>query len=184
MKLRLFNLSIRISKWVVIFIFVLAYWSGAVSVMQTVIYSDVNILSHINASYDFKMRELWGGYYDYIKFVKENTPSNASIIVPPQMFPWPSIGNVGLDRYFLFPRNLVNGSLNGPIDISSCNYVMLVWGEGGSDKNTYGWPKVPIKAEKVIYFDPATHTIVEHLGNFDSKMVSASNAWGLIKINK
>jgi hypothetical protein len=183
-KQKPFFRNVFVSRCIIIFIFVSVYLSGAVGVTQAVVFSDINVFSHINASYDFKMRELWGEYYDYAKFVKEYTPENASILVPPQKFPWASSGNVGVDRYFLFPRNLANGSFDGPLDVKSYDYVMLVWREWGGDESTFGWPKVPIQAEKIIYFDPVTYSTTERLGNYDPKLVSADKAWGLIKIKK
>jgi len=179
-----FFLNTPLFKLVIVFIFTMVLLDGAVMIMKVVVPNDIYILSHLNASYDFKMKERWGIYYDYIKFVKANTPGNASILVPPQKFPWPSSGNVGLDRYFLFPRNLRNGSYNEPIDLSKYDYVLLVWGEEGGVKSDYGWPKIFIKAEKIIYFDPITCAVTEKIENYNPKLVPASGSWGIIKVKQ
>ena len=173
-----------VSVAVIVFIFTIVLLDWIVVIMKVVVPNDIYILSHIKASYDFKMKERWGIYYDYIKFVKENTPENASILIPPQKFPWPSSGNVGLNRYFLFPRNMGNGSYNEPMDLRNYDYVLLVWGEEGGVKSDYGWPKIPLKAEKIIYFNPDTGAVTEKIENYDPKLVPVNGAWGIIKIKQ
>jgi hypothetical protein len=154
-----------------------------VNVLDSAIGSDIFVLTHLDYSYSDKMRESWGLYYDYIEFVKENTPENALILVPPQQTPWLSTGNVGLDRYFLYPRILVNGELNISKDLEKYDYVLLVWGEwNGADKNSYGWPREKIMADKIIYFNPATRKAREKSENFDPMLLPASGAWGVIKL--
>lgn len=170
-----------------ILIFIAAFINGAVKTVDAAIFTNIYVFSHLNASYDYKMTALdrWSNYYDYIKFVKENTPENAFILVPPQQLPWNSTGNVGLDRYFLYPRNLENGSLNEPIDSSKYNYVLIVWGEWYiDDKNAYGWPKVPVKAESIIYFNPGTRKVSEIKGNYNPVKSAENGVWGIIKIKK
>lgn len=180
-----FLLNMSVFKLAIVFIFTVVFLDGAVKTMDAAVYTDIYILSHINASYDFKMEERWGLYYDYIKFVKANTPENASILVPPQELPWFSTGNVGLNRYFLFPRKMGNGSYNEPMDLSNYDYVLLVWGEwDGADKSAYGWPKIPIKAEKIIYFESATGVVREKNGNYDPKSITTDGVWGIIKVKK
>ena len=172
-------------KMAIVLIFAAVFLDGTVKTVDAAFYSDIYILSHVNASYDFKMSEQWGAYYDYIKFVKTYTPDSASILVPPQELPWLSTGNVGLDRYFLFPRNLGNGTSSKPMDLSNYDYVLLVWGEwANADKSTYGWPKVPIKAEKIIYFDSGTGKASEKVGNYDPVLSPANGVWGIIKVKK
>jgi hypothetical protein len=154
-----------------------------VNVLDSAIGSDIFVLTHLDYSYNDKMRESWGLYYDYIKFVKENTPENASILVPPQQTPWLSTGNVGLDRYFLYPRILVNGGVDASDGLGKYDYVLLVWGEwNGADKNSYGWPREKIKTDKIIYFDPATKAVREKNENFDPMLLPTSGAWGIIKL--
>jgi hypothetical protein len=130
------------------------------------IYSDLYIAFHPKATYDQKMHDYWGFVYDYITFVKNNTPENSTIMIPPQEAPWFTTGNEAIVQYFLYPRNLVQGTLDKSLDIKSVDYVLLAWGEWtDSDASKYGWPKVKINTEKVIYF------------NGDKK-------WGIIKVKK
>jgi len=184
-KQKQFISNLSVFKLTILFIFFVAFLDGFIKTVDTAIYTDIYILSHINASYDFKMNERWGLYYDYIKFVKANTSENASILVPPQELPWLSTGNVGLNRYFLFPRKMGNASDSDLMDLSTYDYVLLVWGEwNGANKDAYGWPKVPIKAEKIIYFNPETGEVTEKMGNYDPKTILTDGVWGIIKIKK
>ena len=67
-------------------------------------------LKNLDSSYDKKMRGRWGWYYDFISFIKENTPEDANILFPPQTNQYPRIGNLGLNSYFLLPRGLHHGN--------------------------------------------------------------------------
>ena len=168
--------------FIIVFIALIAFLNGAVKTVDAAVFTDTYILLHSGVSYDYKMNERWGVYYDYIKFVESNTPKNTSILVPPQMLPWYSTGNVGLDRYFLFPRVIGSGSYDAPIEQAKYKYIMLVWGEwGGADKIAYGWPKVPVNAKRVIYFNPSTKEVVEKAGDFDPKSIPLNGAWGIIE---
>jgi hypothetical protein len=177
--------EISVIKLAVLIIFIVVFFDGFVKTADTAAYNDIYILTHINASYDFKMTERWGIYYSYIEFVKENTSPEASILVPPQELPWYSTGNVGLNRYFLYPRNMGNGSFDKPMDLKGYDYILLVWGEwNNASTNFYGWPRIPIEAEKVIYFDPETKLVKEVDGNYDPELSISNGAWGIIKLKK
>lgn len=78
-------------------------------------------------TYEEKMRSKWGDYYEYMVFVRENTPAGATIIIPPQGDQWPMTGNGGLDSYFLYPRRLV-----GMDQMPEAAYVLVVEAEDGS----------------------------------------------------
>ena len=64
-------------------------------------------LRELNNSYDEKMtrRRAW---YDFISFIRENTPEDASILFPPGNYE--KIGYPGLNIYFLLPRGLHRGN--------------------------------------------------------------------------
>lgn len=61
----------------------------------------------IDSSYDEKMRRrrVW---YDFVSFIRENTPENANILFPPGNYE--KIGDLGLNYYFLLPRRLYTGN--------------------------------------------------------------------------
>ncbi len=64
-------------------------------------------LKEIGSSYDKKM-ERRRGWYDFISFLRENTPEDANILFPPGNYE--KIGNLGLNIYFLLPRKLCTGN--------------------------------------------------------------------------
>ena len=86
-------------------------------------------------SYDEKMRRKWGDYYDFMVYVREHTPPDAVIAIPPQSA-WPTTGNAGLDSYFLYPRRLV-----GLDQMADATHVLIVKAEDGS-KDV--WPPEPL----------------------------------------
>jgi hypothetical protein len=134
--------------------------------MNEAVYSDLFIATHINMTYDEKMQSYWGIYYEYITFVKNNTLENSTIIVPPQESPWLMTGNIALDRYFLYPREFIQGTFNEPLDLKSADYVMLAWGEWKeNDTSKYGWPKVKVDVKEIIY-------------------MNKDKNWGILKVNK
>jgi hypothetical protein len=146
---------------------------------------NVYVIKNISDSYDQKMLKQWGFFYKYMMFVRENTERNSTILVPPKELPWLSTGNVGLVRYFLYPRNLRSGDRDNLPEKINYDYVFLDWGEWpNADKNSYGWPKVPVKAEEIIYMDEKDNTV--EIVNSDYKPNSKENyeAWGIIKIKK
>lgn len=160
-----------IPKILITLILIYLLVEGSLRVLNQAIYSDFGMLTHIKFTYDDKMRTMWGDYYDYAKFVSMYTGKDSSILVPPQEFN-STAGNVGLDRYFLYPRNLGNGGYNELL-IAGYDYVLL----------TPGWPKVKIPANKILYFDPDAYGVNEVEGNYDPSKVPAGS-WGIIEIKK
>jgi hypothetical protein len=183
-KKKFFLQKVSVTERAVVLVFIIIFIDGITGVVNMASYRDVYILTHIHASYDSKMREKLGTYYDYIKFVKMNTPESARILTPPMQGPWYSSGNVGMNRYFLFPRNLGNGTYNSPMDLTKYDHVLLAWGEWGIDESDFAWPKIFVKAEKVIYFDPVTNIMKEIKGNYDPDLSRKNGIWGIIKLNK
>jgi len=86
---------------------------------------DLQYLKDINASYDEKMRRKWGWYYDFICFIKENTPEDASILLPPQNSRYPKIGNLSFNGYFLVPRSLHHGNQETLQNLKPPVYVVV-----------------------------------------------------------
>jgi len=156
-------------NFLIIFFMLYLFIASVPDVFNRAIYFDAGIFTHLNFSYDDKMRNLWGDYYDFMNFVKSNTPADSSILVPPQDF-MATVGNVGLDRYFLYPRKLGNGKLD---DLSEANfqYVLIVpW-----------WPRVELPAEKILVLNPGGG-ITEVFGNYEPAKIQ--NSWGIIKLKQ
>ena len=51
-----------------------------------------------------KLSHSWGTYYKWVSFIRDKTPEDSLIILPPQGDKFPVIGNAGLCDYFIFPR--------------------------------------------------------------------------------
>lgn len=64
-------------------------------------------LKEIDSSYDEKVRRR-RGWYDFISFIRENTPQDANILFPPGNYE--KTGDLGLNCYFLLPRRLYTGN--------------------------------------------------------------------------
>jgi len=146
------------------------------------------IIKHPFASYDDKMRQAIGQqFYDFTLFIKQNTPEDARILIPPQGFPWPQTGNGGYLSYFIYPRDVINGKEYGAgIDLQAeIDYVLLAWGESSSTQYgfTHGWPKFDVLAKRTIYKkDGFEKEIV--FGDYNYQDPRNKGVWGIIEIEK
>jgi len=114
---------LRFILMVVVFIVIfIAHIQGEIRIISKHLIQD---FGDINVSYDEKMRKRWGWYYDFICFIKENTPEDASILFPPQSSAYPRIGNLGLNDYFLLPRGLYHGNQKTLRNLKSPAYVVV-----------------------------------------------------------
>ena len=135
-----------------------------------------------------------GGFIcSYVEFIKQQTPEDAIILVPPQGFPWPMTGNVAYFRYFLYPRYLVNGGeKKAKIDLKEegIEYVLLAWGEteGTEYDYTHGWPKFSLPAKRIIYKKD-----LKDQYNYEGRVVEKDydpldpvnfENWGLIELDR
>ena len=71
--------------------------------VRVVLQRSIHNLMDLDISYDEKMRRRYEWYYDFISFIRENTPEDATILFPPQ-FVWSYSRS-----YFLLPRRLHDG---------------------------------------------------------------------------
>lgn len=76
-------------------------------------------------SYDARMEAVWGDFYKYIQFVRDNTESNSTIAHPPQVNPWQMEGNQLVSRYFLYPRQLNSTMDDFYPAISKSDWLMI-----------------------------------------------------------
>jgi hypothetical protein len=149
------------------------------------------ILKNINLSYDKKMEMVIGKLaYDYAIFIKDNTPPNARILIPPQSYPWDKTGNVAYLRYFLYPRDLINGDEKDPkVDIQSVDYVLIDYGETNISQygHTNVWPKFDVAGEYKVIWDPETNNfwkVDNGYYKYNGKEADNLEKWGLIKVKK
>ena len=75
-----------------------------------------SILPTARSTWNMRLSPAWersatilGGrnFADYVKFVRDHTPADARIILPPRI-PVRPVAHVGLMQYFLFPRDIHN----------------------------------------------------------------------------
>jgi hypothetical protein len=129
---------------------------------------------------------------DYYEFVRQNTPENSVVLIPPQGMPWPMTGNAAYSRYFLYPRHLISGKEEEPgIDLKGSNvtYILIAWGEVNNFQFglTHGWPKFFVPAKRIIY----KKTMNENK-NYESIILNKDynpeemkiDEWGLIEIDR
>lgn len=146
---------------------------------------NVYVIKNINDNYDQKMLKQWGIFYSYMMFVKNNTEEDSTMLIPPQTWTWYKTGNVGLVRYFLYPRKLGNGDYDKLPDLKNYDYIFLAWGElPNGNKDDYGWPKVKIDSEKIIYWDEKSNSVKAVNSKYDPADKENYKAWGIIKVKK
>lgn len=144
------------------------------------------MIAHPKADYGNKMRYKIGSvFYNYALFINKYTPENAAILIPPQAFPWPQSGNVGMLRYFVYPRNISNGDeFESPSqeDLKKIDYVLLNWGEADmvESPHTHDWPKFDVKAEKIIFMNEDGSFAGEVKGDYHYKDYKGKKVWGII----
>jgi len=153
--------------------------------LNKVIIADLYIITHFRDSYDQKMVYQWGNYYKFIKFVKENTPEDSVIITPPPLEVWSRIGNTFLDKYFLYPRKLVQPpDINlGDNLLKDETYVMVSWGDWNCDRLTCEiWPQQKIKARVSIFMNVQNGKIKIIKENAIYDPENSESPYGLLKI--
>jgi len=135
------------------------------------------ILKNPSLTYDEKMRKGWGKFYDYMMFIKDNTPPDATIMHPPHNSPWETVGNGGLVRYFIYPRDEVYSFREFSEKGNKPTHMMIA----------YGWPDFPVEAEKIIYMPKtATESAEIVYGNYDPEdpRNKAEEVLGIIELKE
>lgn len=146
------------------------------------------ILINPKATHDDKMKhKLNSVFYDYTLFINKYTSENSTLLMPPQTFPWPYVGNGGMLRYFVYPREITNGEeYEAPSieDLKNIDYVLLNWGETEQTQGVYTheWPKFDVKAEKIIFMNEDGTFGGEVKGDYYYNDYKGKRVWGLIVV--
>ena len=145
------------------------------------------MIKNPKATYDQKMEvAIEKKPYDFAMFIKSNTPENVTILIPPQGYPWPQTSNTAYFRYFLYPRNLVNGGeRESKVDLKTIDYVLIDYGETTISEHGFTniWPKFDVKGEYIVYWDSETgETTTDNMGIYKYNESDKSEKWGLIKL--
>lgn len=186
-----FRLNINGNKFqslvTILFIVMFGYFTlqNFILTSKRIVKSNIYILVNKDATYDDKMYESWHFFYKYMKFIVDNTPENSSIAIPPPIRPWLSEGNSVLVRYFLFPRYVVTIEDESGNIIHPDYYIISkgIW--KATLESEYGWPKVKIEAEEIIYLNEKDFSI-KKIKNviYDPDLDENKYGWGLIKVKK
>jgi hypothetical protein len=148
---------------------------------------DSYILFHLGSSYDDRMYYQWRIFYQYMLFVKNNTPSDAIIVIPPEQGAWlMGTGEPNFVRAFLYPRKIIQGTLTD-LDTKSFGpntFVLIAWGqeECKPDPGCHGWPRQDIKTSKIIYKDPNSDNVIETKENSVYKLSDDKYVYGIIEL--
>jgi hypothetical protein len=116
-----------------------------------------------------------------MEFIKDSTPPDATILIPPQASHWLSTGNSSLDLYFLYPRKLVHGDIYS-LPETNYDYVLISWGLWQDNTVPFGWPKENIKSKEIIYWDEGRNLSKIIYGDYVYKEGGNNYNWGVIKV--
>ena len=146
------------------------------------------IIANPKATYDDKMGyKLCPIFYDYTLFINRYTPEDSTLLMPPQSFPWPYVGNGGMLRYFVYPRNIINGEeyvSPSTEELKNIDYVLLNWGETEETQGgyTHEWRKFDVEAEKIIFMNEDGSFGGEVKGDYHYNDYKGKKVWGLIVV--
>jgi hypothetical protein len=155
-------------------------------VVNQAVNRDSYIIFHPLSSYDQKMYYQWGDFYRFMVFVRNNTPSDANIVIPPQQDPWLiGTGNPHFVRSFLYPRNIIQETKIIPdMKVFGPNtFILISWGkEECKPAGCHGWPRQDIFARKIIYKDPDSYGVIEIKVNAIYKLEDDKYVYGVIEL--
>lgn len=137
-------------------------------------------LRHLNATYDEKMRIEWGRFYDCMLVVKNNTPVDATIFIPPQADVWQMEGNEFLVRYFLYPRRIMHFEKISEAASSPNPYFIYSWGYWPGDRKMGAWPYEKFEAFSGKFVDETDNFDVSKPISFDRNNMKNRKTCGVI----
>ncbi len=128
------NQSIRSLIAFAIVVVFLAQIVNALSPAQSVW---AGVLQKLDQSYEQKMHDVWGAYFDFMQFVQTTTPDTSVLLFDSKYY------FATLNLYFLYPRKLIYGNEETLHSHPEINYVVI------SD----GFPNFPVAGEKIMFDD-------------------------------
>jgi len=135
------------------------------------------IIAKPGLSYSEKLYYFWDNPVKYLDYVSILTNENASIYLPTSTSAQEITGNIGLVRYFLYPRKL---NLYDP-EKSVDGYVIASPGNELGDGNFNNWPDFDIECEFFYLIDLKNQSVNFVKSEFSSGLISG-DTWALIKI--
>ena len=139
------------------------------------------IVQNPRASYDQKMRTEWKDFYDYMVFVKNVIPEEATVIIPPSnnsQSVYQLLGNISLVRFFLYPRTVINYEQG--YDLKEADYLLLL----ENDKKQY-FTTEELSIDKIWVFGETNQEINTDVTDDVFLLESESYQYnGIIKLKK
>ena len=179
--------SKNIGYLILVFFVAYVFMANTGASITAALKEDFYVFTHLGETYDQKMYFRWKGFYNYMLFVKNNTPEDASIVIPPQIAPWwTRSGNLKLVTSFLYPRKIIQYDtklIPDPKSLPPDTYIMIAWGEWECDiQGCKGWPEQVIKTKEAIFKDPNSTGVKEIRQNFTYDPEDTSNPFGLLRM--
>lgn len=153
-----------------------------INISKMMIYHASLVIRNPNLNFDQRSKKVISNY-SYYKFLVEHTPESALIGVPPQRNPWLTIGNIGMVRYFLYPRKITQEPDKTKVP-SGVDYLVISSGDWASMDGKYGWPEATVSAKKAWLYDLPTGNVTSY-ENFTFDIQSnpeLRTAWGLLEL--
>ena len=166
------------------------------SVVTIAIYLQINFVSTMNyglgelmfiiknSNYDYEQKRAyrWKDIDAYIDLIINNTPPDATILIPPLTQKWQTIGNGAVVKYFIRPRKTVNGDFSEKFAYFDC--ALFVSGEYYFNTRMFNiWPNQKHKAKRIIFFNKLTKSYEEIFSNYYPDDTRYSNTYGLFCVN-
>lgn len=153
-----------------------------INITKMMIYHASLVIKNPNLNFDERSRKVITNY-SYYKFLVEHTPESALIGVPPQRNPWLTIGNIGMVRYFLYPRKITQEPDKTKVPLG-VDYLVISSGDWASMDGKYGWPESTVSAKRAWLYDIPTGEVTTY-ENFTFDIHSnpeLRKAWGLLEL--
>lgn len=155
--------------------------SGGAKTFAMIASNFINIIRNPFDSYSKKMTNAYPGVYPVLQTIKNMTPSDATILIPPQGNPWEIEGNAAMVTYFLYPRKVKNLD---PLSISELGDKTYLLISKGSWKRIgevdYGWPKVAVPANQLWEINTSGQILNNYLRDYNP--YEDTWDWGLIEV--
>ena len=152
-KLTFFEINFIITLVLFILLYILYKYNPGYNffVNRQIIYGSKQVYQHFDATLDFKYYLKLRNDYNFVNFIKDNTPDSAIILMPPEEVFRGSLlnmnGNWGVkskiwSTYFLYPRILIQENERNayPQMYERITHVMIV--------NGWGYEKLNYKVSK------------------------------------
>lgn len=184
----LFNLKPDFWQIILPFFVIYALFVNIGKSLNQAVNSNLYVASHLAETYDEKMQYQWGDFYEYMVFVKENTPEDADIVIPPHVAPWWNrSGDLNLVMSFLYPRSLIQYGTEEIPDVDALpkgSYILVAWGEWNCEVEGMcrGWPTQKLKVSKFIIKSSDSTQVKEIREDVTYDPADTSNPYGLIKL--